>query len=166
MSKQLYGSSRALNFMSAVLAFVLSAVMGIAFVALVDKTHDLLSRAAFEKEAVVGTWQGKWQGVPSVLVTIDRDGDKLSGTVVFQAVRKTENGPKATGAPVILALKEARFDGKTLRFKVDDQRAAQDLRESGIEMTLISANQAELRVASTKYGGAWNYEAVTMIKNT
>lgn len=161
MGNHLNGGSRALNSMSALLAFVLSALMGIGFVTLTDKTHDWLAVAPFEEEAVVGTWQGKWHGVPSVKVTIGRDGDKLSGSVVFQAVRKTENGPKLTGAPVTLALKEAKFDGKTLHFKLDDQGASQELRDSGIEMTLTSANQAELRIASRAADSEW----VTMIKN-
>jgi hypothetical protein len=63
-------------------------------------------------------------------------------------------------------LKEAGFDGRTLRFKLDDPRAAQDLSESGIEMTLTSANQAELNVATGEPGSAWNHEAVMVIKNT
>ena len=161
MGKQLYGGSRALNFMRGLLAFVLSALMGIGFVALTDKTHDWLAGAAFEQQAVVGTWQGNCPGIPSIMVTIDRDGDKLSGTVVFQAIRKTESGPKPSSAPVTLALREGNFDGKTLHFKLDDQRASPELRESGIEMTLTSANQAELKIAST----AWDSESVTMIKN-
>jgi hypothetical protein len=169
MGKKLYDGARALNFKSSLLAFVLSAVMGIAFVALTNKTHDLLSTSAFAEQAVVGTWEGRWNGVPSVMVTIDRDGDKLSGTVVFQAVRKTEGGPKPSGAPVIIRLKEAKFDGRTLHFKLDDiqgQRAAAELRESGIDMTLTSATRAELRIASSNTKGAWDYEPVTMIKHT
>lgn len=169
MGKLVSSSSRAFNFTSSLLAFALSAVMGVAFVMLVDKTHDLLSATALEggwqEQAVLGTWQGKWRGVPSVIVTIDRVGNQLTGTVVFQAVLKTEHGPQLTGASVTLVLKEARFDGRTLHFKLDDQRAALEIRESGIEMTLTSANQAELRLASSDHGGAWDYEAVVMTKS-
>ena len=166
MGKRLNRGSRAWNCISGLLAFVLSAIMGLGFVTLVEKTHDLLSSAAFSDQTVVGTWQGKWHGVPSVMVTIDRNGDQLSGTLVFQAVHKTENGPRLMGASVTLPLKEAKFDGRTLRFKLDDERATQDIRASGIEMTLTSANQAELRVATGKHGNAWNYEAVMMTKST
>lgn len=43
MGKRVSNGSRTFNFISNLLAFVLSAVMGIAFVMLVDKTHDLFS---------------------------------------------------------------------------------------------------------------------------
>lgn len=169
MGKRVSSGSRAFNFINTLLAFVLSGVMGVAFVMLVEKTHDLLAATALEgrwqEQAVLGTWQGKWHGVPSVMVTIDRVGNQLTGTIVFQAVLKTEHGPQLTGAPVILVLKEARFDGRTLHFKLDDQRAAREIRESGIEMTLTSANQAELRLATSEHGGAWDYEAVLMTKS-
>jgi hypothetical protein len=36
--------SRSFSFLGGVLAFALSAVMGVGFVALVNKTHDLFSR--------------------------------------------------------------------------------------------------------------------------
>jgi hypothetical protein len=168
MDKQEYSGPPSLNFMSGLLAFVLSALMGIVFVTLVDKTHHLFANAApaaFEEQTVVGTWHGKWHGVPSVMVTIDRDGEQLSGIVVFQAVRQTENGPKLTGAPVRLPLKEARFDGKTLHFKLDDPGSSKELRNTGIEMILTSDNQAELRIASTNHDGYEQEESVTLIKH-
>jgi hypothetical protein len=88
MAKRLNSGSRAWNSVSGLLAFVLSAIMGLGLVTLVEKTHELLSSPAFDEQAVLGTWQGKWHGVPSVMVTINHNGDQLSGTVVFQAVRE------------------------------------------------------------------------------
>ena len=58
--------SRPMGLIGALLAFGLSAAMGVAFVLLVDKTHDLFSSAAleesaaFQEQGVVGTWQGRW----------------------------------------------------------------------------------------------------------
>jgi hypothetical protein len=175
---KLNSGPRPLSLMSALLAFALSAAMGVAFVMVVNKTHDLFSNAAFadrmpnvaapfgwQEQTVVGTWEGKWHDVPSVTVTIGRRGDQLTGTVIFQAVLKTASGPKPTGAPVSVPLKDARFDGRTLRFKLDDERAAQDWRESGIEMTLTGANRAELRLAAPSSGmDAWEFEEVVMTK--
>ena len=54
---------------------------------------------------------------------------------------------------------------RTLHFKLDDQRAAREIRESGIEMTLTTANQAELSLAISELGGAVDYEAVMMTKS-
>ena len=66
MSRQLSGRSRRLEFFGVLLAFVLSAAMGVAFVALVDKTHDLFSGAAGTVPAVAGIWQGKWHALRSM----------------------------------------------------------------------------------------------------
>lgn len=45
---KLNSGSRPLGMMSALLAFALSAAMGVAFVVVVNKTHDLFSSPAFE----------------------------------------------------------------------------------------------------------------------
>lgn len=173
------GGSRPLGLIGAFLAFGLSAAMGLAFVLVVDKTHDLFFSSAFEgsapnvaaspgwqEQTVVGTWEGKLHDIPSVQVTIRRNGDQLTGTVMFQPLLQTSAGPKPAGKPVSVPLKDARFDGKTLRFKLDDSRAACDLRESGIEMTLTSANQAELKVADreSKRSDRWEFEEIVMTK--
>ena len=63
---------RPLGLLNAVLAFGLSAAMGLAFVMVVNKTHDLFASAAFtewipnavtslgwEEQALVGTWEAR-----------------------------------------------------------------------------------------------------------
>lgn len=45
--------AHAMSFLSGLLAFVLSAVMAVGFIALVNKTHDLLSAAQVEGPVVV-----------------------------------------------------------------------------------------------------------------
>jgi hypothetical protein len=45
--------TQAMSFLSGLLAFVLSAVMAVGFIALVNKTHDLLSVAEVEGHVVV-----------------------------------------------------------------------------------------------------------------
>ena len=65
---------RPLGLLSALLAFGLSAAMGVAFVIVVNKAHDLLSSDAFEESAefqehaVIGAWQGNWHDVPQFSV--------------------------------------------------------------------------------------------------
>ena len=49
--------SPALNITRSLPAFVLSAILGIAFVAVVNKTHNLF---ASEHQTVRGAWQGTW----------------------------------------------------------------------------------------------------------
>ena len=65
--------SRALNVTRSLPAFVLSAILGIAFVAVVNKTHDMF---ASEDQTVLGTWQGTWYGLPSLKMNILREGSR------------------------------------------------------------------------------------------
>lgn len=162
MGKKLSERSRTLGFFAGLLAFVLSAALGVAFLGLVVKTHELFACSTLEAPGVVGTWQGKWHDVPSVTLTIGRDGEHLTGTVLFQPAVKTDQGSKATGFPVTVALKDARFDGKTLWFRLDDNRASRELRDSGIEMTLTNSDHAQLRLGAC--GREGQCDEVVMIK--
>ena len=49
--------SRALNVTRTLPAFALSAILGIAFVVVVNKTHDLFASG---DQTVLRTWQGTW----------------------------------------------------------------------------------------------------------
>jgi hypothetical protein len=151
MGKQV---TRAREVLTGFLAFVLSAILGLGFAVLVNKTHDFLAGRGIETQTLVGTWQGTWHDVPAVTMTIDRQGEQLTGFMVFQAVLKTSEGPQSAGNPITVPLKEATFDGKTLRFKLEDQRAARDFTGARIEMTLTSANQAQLKVAANNDSSA------------
>lgn len=142
-------------------ALVLSAVLGLGFTLLVNKTHDFLARDNMQEQAVVGTWQGSWQDVPAVTVKIDREGDQLTGSVAFQAVVRTGAGSQLIGNPVTVPLKDVRFDGRTLHFKVDDLRAARTFRDSGMEITLTSAKEAELKVTRCPYGNEYDIVRLT-----
>lgn len=75
-------STRALGLMRALLAFALSAVMGVAFVLLVNKTHDLFSSTTFEEQTVVGTLNSTWQDLRSMTVTIGRQIANLTAQVL------------------------------------------------------------------------------------
>ena len=73
---------RPMGLLSALLAFALSAAMGVAFVMVVDKTHDLFSSAAFadwvpyvatslgwDDQAAIVNREGWWHDAPAVAVT-------------------------------------------------------------------------------------------------
>jgi hypothetical protein len=164
MSRNRAERSRALGFFGGLSAFVLSAALGVAFVGLVVKTHELFACATFPGPTVIGTWQGQLHDLPAVTLTISREGEQLTGTVLFQPVVKTEQGARLAGTPVTVPLKDAWFDGKTLRFKLDDSRAARELRESGIEMTLTNADHAQLRLAACSYDGGPKCEEVALTR--
>jgi hypothetical protein len=137
--------SRLSNLLSGASAFVLSAILGMGFVMLVDKTHYLFAGLQGCRQSIEGTWIGILHDVPAVLITVHRSGDELAGTVAFRAVLNDANGVHPTGDPVMLQLEDLSFDGRTLHFKVADQRALPAIQESGVEMTLIGNDQAEMR---------------------
>ncbi len=140
-------------------AFLLSAILGTGFALFVNETHNFM--AGKQSEPVIeGTWQGSWHGQPAVEITINHSGDQLSGTAVFRSIKKDTTGPDIVGNSVSVALRDANFDGKTLRFKLADRPVATD---SSIEMTLIGANEAELRYVGCRLS-ARDGEIVKMTK--
>jgi len=68
--------------MSALLAFALSAAMGVAFVMVVNKTHDLFSSTTFEEQTVVGTLNSTWHDLRSVTITIGHQIANLTAQVL------------------------------------------------------------------------------------
>jgi hypothetical protein len=122
-------------------AFFLSALLGAGFALFVNETHNFMA-GKNSKPGIEGTWQGEWHGQPAVEITINLAGDQFSGTAVFRPVRKTQTGSQVLGSSVAVALKDAHFDGKILRFKLADRLVAND---SSLEMTFIGTNEAELK---------------------
>jgi hypothetical protein len=164
MTKTTSDSGR-MSVFSVLAAFILSGALGLGFAVVVNRTHDLFAEPSFEEKAILGTWQGNWHDVPAVTITVNRDGGELTGTVVFQPVLKTDEGLKAVGEPVRIALKNAQFDGKTLRFRVDDQRTTRSLGERNVELTLTDTNQAELKVtAGCQYDGTYESQKLKMMR--
>lgn len=71
--------------------------------------------SAVKQASVVGTWQGKMEEVPAVVLVIKEDGDKLVGTVVFYRVTDEGDGPKVSGKAELLLI-DPKFDGTMLSF--------------------------------------------------
>jgi hypothetical protein len=146
-------------------AFILSAALGLGFALMVNRTHDLFAAPPFAENVILGTWQGSLDNVPAITITVNRDGSELTGTVVFQPVIKTNEGPKAVGEPVRISLRNAKFDGKTLRFQIDDTAIAEASVERTVELTLTDNNQAELRLSGgCKYDGTYQSQELNMLR--
>ena len=73
--------------------------------------------------AIIGVWQGKWDSLPCVTLTISDESGKLTGAVLFYLIRHDAGtAPSATpGIPEPLI--DPRFDGKTLTYKVSHRHA-------------------------------------------
>jgi hypothetical protein len=65
MGKRPSGDPRAFSPFSALLAFVLSAVLGLAFVATVNKAHELFARGECPQTTVLRAGSLDWQHLPS-----------------------------------------------------------------------------------------------------
>ncbi len=66
MGNRTPSGSGAWNSITGLLAFVLSAVLAVGFVAVVNKTHDLFAGAECEQQKVPGNHQENWPYVPSI----------------------------------------------------------------------------------------------------
>ncbi len=152
------GKSRISSNFSVLLSLVLSAALGLGFVALVNKGHELLSPMQTREQRALGTWQGNSQGVPAVWLRIECDGYQLHGTAVLRTI--DERNPLSSDSPVTLNLDEATFDGQTLHFRLAGNRGGVDLFPSAIHMTVIGDNEAQLKLTTA----GRNDEVVTVTR--
>ncbi|HEU4391839.1 MAG TPA: hypothetical protein VFV34_28895 [Blastocatellia bacterium] len=90
---------------------------------------------------LIGTWQGRFEGLPAVDLTIKIDANKLSGVAVLYTMVDVGSGPEVDDKeeqPII----EPRFDGKALTFKIKRKSEEQILE---LVMTLVGKDEAELQ---------------------
>jgi len=111
-----------------------------------------VSSAAAADSLVAGTWRGKFNDLPAIVLTVNDDAGKLSGTIVFYFQhRNTERDPWLvdTAHSQPLPLIDPKFDGKTLAFKVSHKEAhpPRTLNDppSSFEMRLTGKGEAEFR---------------------
>jgi len=94
----------------------------------------------------LGKWQGTFQGKVFITVSITGDAQKLSGTVSKGNVEVNDAGEltKAEGVEGLNTIKSARVNSNYLRITTKSDDGSED--EIDSEMTLVGANQAELRL--------------------
>ena len=76
-----------------------------------------------EVSGLVGVWKGSFDSLPAVTLTLDRDGGKLTGAILFYLIRRSGNGKETASAGVPEPLLQPKFDGKVLTFLVSHKRA-------------------------------------------
>lgn len=90
---------------------------------------------------LIGTWQGKFEGLPAVEVTVKLEGNKLTGVAVLYTIVDVGSGPEVDDKaeqPLI----EPRFDGKTFSFKL---KRKSDEKTLDLVMTFVGKDEAELQ---------------------
>ena len=71
-----------------------------------------------ENSALIGQWEANMQGLPFIRLTVEEEGGKLMGAVLFYLIRR-DPGRAPTASPGYPEpMIEPRFDGKTLEFQV------------------------------------------------
>ena len=97
---------------------------------------------------IVGTWQGKLDGVPAVTLTVKEDGPAWSGTIIFYKILDDGSGPKVTGQDTSVLI-NPKLEGNVLSFQVKDSNEAL----IGFQMELTGSNEAELKGKEPQAGG-------------
>jgi hypothetical protein len=95
---------------------------------------------AAAESPVAGTWQGKMEEVPAVVLTVKDDQGKLSGSITFYKIVDDGSGPRAEGKNTA-ALIHPVLDGKTLSFQVKNPQDE----VTKFKMELTAENEANLR---------------------
>jgi len=108
----------------------------------------LATGSAAAESPIVGTWQGKVDGVPAVTLTVKEDGAAWSGTVVFYKILDDGSGPRVTGKDTSV-LVNPKLEGKVLSFQVKGQNDTL----IGFQMELTGSGEGELKGKATQTGG-------------
>jgi hypothetical protein len=96
--------------------------------------------AARAGSAIAGTWQGKLDGLPAVILTVKNNGGRLSGVGVFYILRRNDgNRPKILGKTT-MPLLDQRLRGNTFRLLV--KRSDSSLTD--FQMELTGKNEGQL----------------------
>ena len=98
---------------------------------------------------IVGTWQGKMDGVPAVTLTVKEEGPGWTGTIVFYRLVDEGSGPQVAGKDTRI-LVDPKLEGKVLSFQVKDQN---DNALIGFQFELTGADEGELTGKAKETGG-------------
>jgi hypothetical protein len=99
--------------------FFLAVTVGIISSFVFSTAYDM-TRSALggERQEVSGVWRGSWHNVPAVTINLQQQGERLSGTVSFNRIFKSDNGFESEAATQEVPLVNPRFDGKRLLFEL------------------------------------------------
>lgn len=112
----------------------------------------VVSTCAFAASSLAGKWQGDLDGKPAVILNLSDKEGKISGTVVFNILKKVD------GAVTVVpgseqAVLNPWLDGKTFTFNIDVSRedGTQDI--VNFRVVLLNGNEAMLKRLSGEQTG-------------
>jgi hypothetical protein len=76
-----------------------------------------------DNSSILGVWRGKMDSLPAITLTVEDEGGKLSGAVLFYLIRRNPGGAPSASPGVPEPLIKPIFDGSTLTFEVSHRRA-------------------------------------------
>jgi hypothetical protein len=106
---------------------------------------------AAAQSPVAGTWSGNVHNVPGIRLTLNEDGGKLSGTVLFHLIRHAPDGSngRVIGDSGTIDLRKLSFDGKKVTFEIDGSNK----RPKVFEMVLDGQGEGRFREAGSTDAG-------------
>ncbi len=83
----------------------------------------MLAAPPTNNSSILGVWRGKMDSLPAITLTIEDEGGKLSGAVLFYLIRRNPGGAPSASPGVPEPLIKPTFDGSTLAFEVSHRYA-------------------------------------------
>jgi len=93
---------------------------------------------------VEGVWEGRLEGLKAATLAVHAVKGKLQGSVVFYLVLR-DGGTARIASQAEVAMKNPRWDGRTLRFLVDGPRGEASGPGVAFEMTVTGVNRTDLK---------------------
>jgi hypothetical protein len=135
-----------LSLSSFILAIMVGVISSFLFSAAYDMTRPVMSGQ--QRPAVSGVWRGYWQKVPAVTVKLEEQDGHLSGTVSFNRIFNTYDGPRSEEAAREIPIVNPRLEGKRLLFEL---QAPEDFYPTlVVEMEMSFENEGEVGLRCTR----------------
>jgi hypothetical protein len=84
---------------------------------------SVLAAPPIDNTPIVGVWRGKMDSLPAVTLTVEEEGGKLNGAVLFYLIHRNPGGEPSASPGVPEPLLKPTFDGATLAFEVSHRHA-------------------------------------------
>ena len=99
-----------------------------------------------DNSAIIGVWQGKWDSLPFVTLTISDESGKLTGAVLCYLIQHKPGTEPSAGPGIPEPLIDPSFAGKTLTYQVSHRHAHKGTEHDppvSFRMELTGANRAK-----------------------
>jgi len=127
--------SRVILLLAAMVAAVMVAPVGMA------QARDVSAAGRW-----TGSWEGKQDGLPSVIVKVTQDDGVVQGQVSFNIIKRVEGGPPVIGGKMTVAMVNPHVEGNELMFQVIRRdRSGDPSKEAVLNFTLVATGEGSAK---------------------